>query len=89
MWNQVYTPVSGSLALSAICAALPIFIMLLMLGVLRTAAWKAALAGVVTAMLLAAFVYGMPWSLVLHSTLFGAASSRSPGWCSGPSRSTA
>jgi len=73
MWNQVYTPVSGSLALSAICAALPIFIMLLMLGVLRTAAWKAALAGVVTAMLLAAFVYGMPWSLVLHSTLFGAA----------------
>ena len=38
MWNQVYAPVSGSLALSAICAALPILVMLLMLAVLRTAA---------------------------------------------------
>ena len=73
MWNQVYAPVSGSLALSAVCAALPIFVMLLMLGVLRTAAWKAALAGVVTAILVAGFVYGMPWRLVFGSTLFGAA----------------
>jgi L-lactate transport len=73
MWNQVYAPVSGSLGLSAVCAALPIFIMLLMLGVLRTAAWKAALAGVVTAIIVAGFVYGMPWRLVLGSTVYGAA----------------
>jgi L-lactate transport len=73
MWNQVYAPVSGSLALSAVCAALPIFIMLLMLGVLRTAAWKAALAGVVTAIIVAGFVYGMPWRLVFSSTVYGAA----------------
>src|SRR5947208_1853993 len=73
MWNQVYAPVSGSLALSAVCAALPIFVMLLMLGILRTAAWKAALAGVVTAILVAGFVYGMPWRLVFSSTVFGAA----------------
>jgi L-lactate transport len=73
MWNQVYAPVSGSLALSAVCAALPIFIMLLMLGVLRTAAWKAALAGVVTAIIVAGFVYGMPWRLVFSSTIYGAA----------------
>ena len=72
MWDQVYAPVSGSLALSAVCAALPIFIMLLMLGVLRTAAWKAALAGVVAAILVAGFVYGMPWRLVLSSTVYGA-----------------
>jgi len=73
MWNQVYTPVSGSLGLSAVCAALPIFIMLLMLGVLRTAAWKAALAGVVAAVVVAGGVYGMPWHLVFSSTLCGAA----------------
>ncbi len=73
MWNQVYAPVSGSLALSAVCAALPIFVMLLMLGVLRTAAWKAAVAGVVTAILVAGVVYEMPWRLVLSSTLYGAA----------------
>jgi L-lactate transport len=73
MWNQVYAPLSGSLALSSVCAALPIFVMLLMLGVLRTAAWKAALAGVITAMLVAGFAYGMPWRLVFDSTLYGAA----------------
>jgi lactate permease len=73
MWNQVYAPVSGSLGLSAVCAALPIFIMLLMLGVLRTAAWKAALCGVVTAIIVAGFIYGMPWRLVFSSTVYGAA----------------
>jgi L-lactate transport len=73
MWNQDYVPVSGSLALSAMCAALPIFVMLLMLGVLRTAAWKAALAGVVTAIIVAGAIYRMPWHLVFSSTLYGAA----------------
>ncbi len=73
MWNQVYTPVSGSLGLSAVCAALPIFIMLLMLAVLRTAAWKAALAGVLAAMAVGGFVYGMPWGLLLNATVYGAA----------------
>src|SRR5450432_3259599 len=73
MWNQVYAPVSGSLALSAVCAALPVFVMLLMLGVLRTAAWKAALAGVATAIMVAGFVYAMPWHLVLSATIYGAA----------------
>ncbi len=73
MWNQVYAPISGNLGLSALCAALPIFVMLLMLGVLRTAAWKAALAGVVAALLVAAFVYRMPPSLIAHATLYGAA----------------
>lgn len=73
MWNQVYAPISGSLGMSAVCAALPIFVMLLMLGVLRTAAWKAAVAGVVTAILVAGIAYGMPWRLVFSSTLYGAA----------------
>jgi lactate permease len=73
MWNQVYAPVGGSLALSALCAALPILVMLLLLAVLRTAAWKAALAGVLTALFVAGVIYGMPWRLALNATLFGAA----------------
>lgn len=73
MWNQVYTPLSGSLALSATSAALPIFVMLLLLGIVRTAAWKAALAGLVTAMLVAALAYRMPAGLIVHATLYGAA----------------
>jgi lactate permease len=73
MWNQVYTPVGGSLALSALCAALPLFVMLLSLAVLRTAAWKAALAGVLTALFVAVVVYAMPMRLAVNATLFGAA----------------
>jgi len=73
MWNQVYAPLGGSLALSGLGAALPIFVMLLLLAVLRTAAWKAALAGVLTALFVAGVLYGMPWKLALNAALFGAA----------------
>ncbi|MBV8782874.1 MAG: L-lactate permease [Gammaproteobacteria bacterium] len=73
MWNQVYAPLAGSLGISALIAALPVFVMLLLLGILRTAAWKAALAGLLTAMLVAAFAYGMPGPLLVHATLYGAA----------------
>ena len=40
-----YTPVAGSLPLSALVAAVPIFTLLLLLGVLRKPAWMASLAG--------------------------------------------
>jgi lactate permease len=73
MWNQVYTPVSGSLAASASVAALPIAVMLLSLGVLRMAAWKAALLGLVTVIVISATVYAMPVPLLAAATLYGAA----------------
>lgn len=73
MWDQGYVPVAGSLGWSAAVAALPILVLLIALGVLRLSAWKSGLAGLVTAILLAALVYGMPWSLVLSSTAYGAA----------------
>jgi lactate permease len=73
MWDQVYTPVAGSLAASAACAALPILVMLLALGVLRTAAWKAGLFGLLTVAIIAATVYGMPLRLVASATIYGAA----------------
>lgn len=73
MWDQGYVPVAGSLGWSAAVAALPIVVLLIALGVLRLSAWKSGLAGLVAAMLLAAFVYGMPFPLVLSSTAYGAA----------------
>src|ERR1700757_3142920 len=73
MWDQVYTPVAGSLAASATVAALPIAVMLISLGVLRLAAWKSALLGLATVIIVSATVYGMPMPLLASATLYGAA----------------
>jgi lactate permease len=73
MWQQNYTPVAGSIALSALVAALPVFTLLLLLGVLRKPAWKSALCGLAVACAVAAFVYRMPLGLVASSVSYGAA----------------
>src|SRR5438132_571034 len=49
MWPQSYTPVADSLGLSALVAALPIFTLLFLLGVLRKPAWLASTAGLLAA----------------------------------------
>ena len=72
-WVQTYTPIGGSLGLSALVAAIPILVLFLMLGVLRKAAWMAAAAALTSAFVVALAVYGMPVKLVLISTLYGAA----------------
>lgn len=73
MWDQVYTPVGGSLAASAFVASLPIVVMLLSLGVLRISAWKSAVLGLLAVIIIAATVYGMPVRLLLGATVYGAA----------------
>jgi len=73
MWDQVYTPVAGSLTASAFVASAPIVVMLFSLGVLRLAAWKAGLLGLTTVVLISAAVYGMPLPLLASATLYGAA----------------
>ena len=65
MWQQVYLPVADSLALSAIVAALPIAVMLIMIGILQKPPWAAALAGLGTALIVAIAVYGMPTALAV------------------------
>ena len=45
MWQHNYEPVAGSLALSAIVAAIPIAVLFTMLGVLRKPAWISAMTG--------------------------------------------
>src|ERR1700760_4209265 len=72
MWDQVYTPVHGSLGLSAACAALPILVLLIALGVFRMSAWKSGLLGLVTSIIVAIAVYGMPTPLVMRATVYGA-----------------
>lgn len=73
MWQHNYEPLGGSLALSAPVAALPIIVLFFMLGVWRAPSWKAALSALVTALLVAIGVYGMPANLAIVSTLYGAA----------------
>jgi lactate permease len=73
MWSQVYAPLNGSLPLSAAAASLPILALLIALGVLRLAPWKAGLLGLLTALLVAILVYGMPVGLALNSAAYGAA----------------
>jgi lactate permease len=72
-WVQIYTPIGGSLGLSALVAAIPILVLFVMLGVLRKAAWMAAASALVTALVLALVVYGMPVRLALIATIYGAA----------------
>ena len=60
VWDQRYEPVADNLALSALVAALPVIVLLGLLGLLRVRAHYAALAGLATALLVALLVYGMP-----------------------------
>lgn len=81
MWQQNYMPVADSLALSALLAALPLLGLLLLIGVFRKPSWMAALSGLILAILVALFGYGMPIPLMISSALMGAAFGLFPiGW---------
>ena len=81
MWQQNYTPVGGSLAFSALVAAIPIFVLLFLLGARRKPAWMASLFALLAAVVVAAAVYGMPAHKVAASVLYGAAFGLFPiGW---------
>jgi lactate permease len=73
MWEQHYAPVGGSVGWSALVAALPLFTLLYLLGVRRTAAWIAGLSGLGAAGAVALFVYQMPAKMALGAALYGAA----------------
>lgn len=81
MWAQHYTPVAGSLGWSAVVAGLPVFVLLLLLGVWRKPAWIAALSGLLAALIVAIGAYRMPAKLALSATAYGAAFGLFPiGW---------
>jgi L-lactate transport len=81
MWQHNYTPINGSLALSALGAAFPVFVLLLLIGVLGKPAWMAALSGLGAAILVALIEFGMPVGHMLASIGYGAAFGLFPiGW---------
>ncbi len=70
--KQVYEPVGG-LFVSALIAAIPLYFLFFMLAVLRTKAHYAAVAALLSAMLVAAFVYGIPGRITIIAALNGLA----------------
>lgn len=81
MWPQTYEPVSNNLWLSALVAALPVFVLLVLLGLMRKPAWIASLAGLAAAAVVARGEYHMPWSMIVSSSAYGAAYGLLPiGW---------
>ena len=59
--------------MSTLAAAVPIFVLLLLIGVLRKPAWIAGLSGLAAGLVMAIVVYKMPVTLAVSSTLMGAA----------------
>ena len=81
MWQQHYTPLANSLGWSALAAALPIFVLLYLLGVKRKPAWVAALSGLAAAAVVALALYRMPLDKVMAAAIYGAAFGLFPiGW---------
>src|SRR4051812_6362682 len=80
-WTQTYTPLFGNLILSALVAALPIIVLLGLLGIFHVRAHWAALAGLATALLIALLIFGMPLAFAISAVINGAAYGLFPiGW---------
>ncbi len=79
-WTQVYNPL-GSIYLSALLAALPVVVLLGLLGFCHVKAHWAALCGLAAALLLALVLYRMPLKLAAAAAGYGAAFGLFPiGW---------
>ncbi|MBU8550106.1 L-lactate permease [Streptomyces sp. Babs14] len=72
MYVQELEPVAGSLGLSALVAALPLVIVLVLLGGVRMKAHLAGLTGLLAAVLVAWLAYGMPLDQTASSAAQGA-----------------
>ena len=69
-WVQVYNPLNNML-LSALVAAIPLLLVLYMLGIRRAKGHQAALLGTGSAIVVAIVVWGMPVSMAISATLNG------------------
>lgn len=72
MFHQLLTPIHDSLGASFCIAALPILVLVILLGALRRPAWQAALAALVVALAVAVGPWRMPWVPAIQSMLNGA-----------------
>ncbi|ROR89775.1 L-lactate permease [Nocardioides aurantiacus] len=73
MFQQDLNPVGGSLALSALCAAIPLVTLFVLLGGLRLKAWVAGLISLGVALVIAIALFKMPVGQALLAGAEGAA----------------
>jgi len=73
VWSQHYYIWGQGLAISAIVAAFPIVVLLVLLGIVRKPAWVAGLWGLGATLAVALAGYHMPVALTLSSVAYGAA----------------
>src|SRR4030095_6115488 len=79
-WQQIYNPF-GSMVVSTALAAVPVVVMLVGLGFLHLKAHIAAGAGLVAALVIAVFVYGMRAPMAGESPMLGGSTGLLPiGW---------
>ncbi|MEV7574113.1 L-lactate permease [Pseudarthrobacter sp. NPDC089323] len=71
MFQQILDPIAGSLLLSALCAALPLVLLFVLLGAFRVKAAKAAIASLVLSLILAVAGWQMPLDQALSATAAG------------------
>ena len=71
MFQQILDPLGGSLLLSALCAALPLVLLFVLLGVFRVKAPKAAIASLLVSLLLAVIGWQMPLGQAMSATAAG------------------
>ncbi|CAM3549382.1 L-lactate permease [Polaromonas hydrogenivorans] len=80
MWQQIYDPF-GNMFISTLLAAIPVVVMLVCLGFLHIKAHIAAGLGLIAAILVAVFAYGMPADMAGRAALYGGFTGLLPiGW---------
>jgi lactate permease len=70
MWTQIYNPTT-SIYISAIVAAIPLFILFYLLAIKRKPGHISALASLLTALIIATLIWKMPVALAINSTILG------------------
>src|SRR4051812_36279616 len=73
MFQQDLDPVGGSLALSALCGAIPFVTLFILLGGLRVRAWLSGVISLLVALLVAILLFDMPTGQALLAGTEGAA----------------
>ena len=80
LWQQIYNPF-GNMTISTLLGAVPVVVMLVGLGFLHLKAHIAAGAGLLAALAIAIFAYGMPASMAGNAAFYGGLTGLLPiGW---------
>ena len=80
VWQQIYDPF-GNMIISTLLAAIPVVVMLVALGFLHIKAHIAAGMGLLAAVVVAVFAYGMPADLAGRAAMYGGFTGLLPiGW---------